>query len=357
MGLSKKISVSLVTLTIATSSFVIISFHKTPSNINILSNSIKEVLNNKKNENGKIEEKYYVDSNISDKLSNEIKNISKTTFEQYQGYIDDEIFVINIVSTSQNFEESFFNSNPDILREYNKTLENYVKQGLKYGMNGGYLYNNAVTFPVYKKGKVDYIVQLYRFPTVGDDGMGEVTTASHQSFHAIQYMLNPNLSEMHLPMWVMEGPAVLVGYVLYGRTEENVLAVIKDYHSPAENVKTKKYESISSIDGVGLSYERSMAAGSYLIGRYGMNKYIEFIKHSGSEDWRISFKKIFGVSVDTFYENVDGFVNWEMKFLGDAKGRQSGPILVGGNKDSKSLKTEPSKDDASLENDSPFPSR
>jgi hypothetical protein len=145
---------------------------------------------------------------------------------------------------------------------------------------------------------------------------------SHETFHIVQTALDSRPG--NLPCWIHEGQASFIGSAFADPTEPfaSTLSTIKAFggmHSAGSDLS--KIESPLGWNGdhgicgdVG-EYQVGRIANAYLVGKFGWEKNLEFLRAMNMQpadgiSWKSNFQKVFGQSVPDFYSEVRPFVEW-----------------------------------------------
>jgi hypothetical protein len=168
-------------------------------------------------------------------------------------------------------------------------------------------------------GKVRFPVLTYVNPrsTLDSKELG-----AHETFHIVQNALDSQPE--NLPCWIHEGQASFIGSAFADPNEPfaSTLATIKAFggmHSAGSNLS--KIESPmgwngghGNCGGVG-EYQVGRIANAYLVGKYGWEKNLEFLRTMNMQpadgiSWKSNFQRVFGQSVPDFYSECQPFVEW-----------------------------------------------
>jgi hypothetical protein len=148
---------------------------------------------------------------------------------------------------------------------------------------------------------------------------------AHEVFHVVQNALNK--TPWNLPCWIHEGQASFVGSAFANPEEkfESTIRMIRAFgRMKTIGSNLSKMEAPQGWKGghgncmdIG-EYQAGRIANVYLVGKYGWQKSIDYLKAmdgqpSDGESWKTKFEYIFGKPVGEFYAEAEVFIKWFFK--------------------------------------------
>ena len=235
---------------------------------------------------------------------------SSLTFEleQFQKY---PLMQQNYLAESQN------NS---ILLQWRKDQYAQIDSGMKDFAAGG-------TMPLYNGvfEPAGYYMYFRAHPDNQDPTM--ILMGAHETSHLTQWQMNWDYPPT-LPAWWLEGQAQMMGdnvaaqantfdqFVSYQRSQTTP-NYGGGFFSGTTNLRDLEGDPVTrtqfncALCGTRLIYSRGAVAIQYLAGMYGNDKVISFVTSlSRNNLWWQAFEKTFGISVETFYADVDKYMQW-----------------------------------------------
>jgi hypothetical protein len=262
---------------------------------------------------------YQVDPSFSNEWKSAIIEGQSDIMARFGHFIGQNTKIFVIMSNSKEYALESFNS----LAQQGHISQNFVMgqipqlnrnfpNVIPVGRPGwGYLtIENNVNVMLYA-GYENFIVKSY------DKEIG-----AHELFHVIQNQINSDVAG-RLPCWVVEGQASFFGAVFSVRspTVELVKNTINSKGmgtyaaTNLRNIEGSVNRTYGQFCGDKGEYQQGSVAVGYLISKYGIDKQIEFLKESSAatrqtDQWVVIFNKVFGVSVDSFYSDVEKYLKW-----------------------------------------------
>ncbi len=265
--------------------------------------------------------KYFVDEGFSKKYEEYIVSGHSRIENSFGGYITKDIKVSVIMSYDKNFimdqfykmaqrgevSQAFANSQL-------QTIPHFFPSVVVPQFSGGWATWENDTYVITYIGNPDLIIREHH-----------AITGMHELWHVVQRNLNPNLIYT-LPCWIIEGQPNMIGASLYSLDTDingSVRMMYSMGRGTTAGLNLKNIESgqqgsrvqggsACSLKG---EYEQGAVANAYLVNKFGFDSVIQFVKESGDGSkntggWVEVFSRIFGMSVDDFYKEVESYLKW-----------------------------------------------
>ena len=178
-----------------------------------------------------------------------------------------------------------------------------------------------------------------RFNIISDN-----QTAIHEFFHLIQQDENGAINQ---PCWLLEGSPTYFGIALgiekydsSGKSTKEFWKILSYQYDPPESLsldpKLKLFYQLNKEGGVIEAFkkmefkvnsvnDRCTSFGAYslggiateiLIATKDFEVYMEFVQASQqNSDWKVNFKKYFGITPDEFYEKISSYVKSKIDYV------------------------------------------
>ena len=210
-------------------------------------------------------------------------------------------------------------SNP-ILSQWRKDHYAQIDSGIKNFASGG-------TMPLYN-GVLEpagYYMYFRAHPDNQDPTM--ILMGAHETSHLVHWQMNWDYPPT-LPAWWLEGQAQMMGESVASRAEtfSQFVNYLKSQTTPnygggffsgSTNLREMEGDSVTrtqfncALCGTRLIYSRGGVAIHYLVGQYGFEKVTTFVASLNRNNlWWQAFEKTFGVTVDSFYADIDKYLQW-----------------------------------------------
>ena len=210
-------------------------------------------------------------------------------------------------------------SNP-ILLQWRKDHYTQIDSGVKDFASGG-------TMPLYN-GVLEpagYYMYFRAHPENQDPTM--ILMGAHETSHLMHWQMNWDYPST-LPAWWLEGQAQMMGESVASRAEtfSQFVSYLKSQTSPnygggffsgSTNLREMEGDSVTrtqfncALCGTRLIYSRGGVGIHYLVGQYGLEKVTTFVASLNRNNlWWQAFEKTFGISVESFYADIDKYMQW-----------------------------------------------
>ena len=300
-------------------------------NLSILENSWSQISGVKPSSN-KSQITYFIDPKFPKASLEAIKTGVDLTFSKF-GYlfkVQRPIYVI--LSTSLAFELDSYRQNEllqmNYLAEdknesrYKWRIEHYqlIDSGLKDFVSGG-----AFNLNDPRVGLAGFFMYFRMHPDKQDPT--SILLGAHESSHLLQWQMNSDFPHL-VPAWWIEGQVQMIGEVVASQAEsfEQFESYLKSHKQPtygggffsgSTNLAEMEGDPVTrsqfdcKLCSTRLIYSRGKVGMHYLTYKFGFEKVVAFMGTlNRSNRWWQSFEKTFGMSVETFYKEVDQYARW-----------------------------------------------
>jgi hypothetical protein len=258
---------------------------------------------------------FIVDPNFPAAVAQGIEKAANVVISKFGYLIPKDVPIVEVLSTSSSFESEAFSSNPLLSPSLNQS--NGVLSSRDSAYQNTRRNISALAFPIRENpglalGVVYRNVAIQKLPTFDFYAVG-----AHETMHVVQFGSTRGAAS-NLPMWFKEGQATQIGDLNTFPNESIslVIAVTRAFPFPEGSNDLAPLEEVSGMDCCGLAYSRGLAATSYLTGKFGWAKVLQFTQSSSTQpDWQSAFREIFGESVTQFYGEVQPFIDWMGKVI------------------------------------------
>ncbi|HPI18803.1 MAG TPA: hypothetical protein PKY56_00395 [Candidatus Kapabacteria bacterium] len=139
---------------------------------------------------------------------------------------------------------------------------------------------------------------------------------THELSHTLIYQHCGLFSSIKYPEWFLEGLAVYsanqMGTSFYPSKELTYSLIRQGNFMPPEYFKTKNEEKIklNMKNEIAFIYSELACIVDYMVIRFGKEKMLIFMKTLiDNSDYKMNFKKIYGIDFDAFIKDFDDFIN------------------------------------------------
>jgi hypothetical protein len=258
---------------------------------------------------------FIVDPDFPTTVAQGIEKAANVDISKFGNLIPKDVPVVEVLSTSSSFESQAFLSNPLLSPAL------YQGNGVLNSRDSAYQSTrrsiSALAFPITESSGLAIGV-VYRDPMIQRPTTLDLyAVGAHETMHAVQFASTRG-GASYLPMWFKEGQATQIGDLNTFPNESIslVVAVTKAFPYPEGSNDLAPLEDSSGMDCCGLAYSRGLAATTYLTGKFGWEKVLQFTESSNTySDWKSAFQEIFGESSTQFYDEVQPFIEWMGKAI------------------------------------------
>ena len=265
--------------------------------------------------------KYFVDEGFSKKYEQYLVSGHSRIENSFGGYITKDIKVSVIMSYNKNFVMDQFYKMAE-RGEVSQAFANSQLQVIPH------FFPNIVT-PQFSGGWATWENDTYVITYVGNPDLvireHHAIAGMHELWHVVQRNLNPNLIYT-LPCWIIEGQPNMIGASLYSLDTDldgSVRMMYSMGRGTSAGINLRNIESGqqgSRVQGgspcsLKGEYEQGAVANAYMVNKFGFDSVIKFVRESGDVSkntggWVDVFSRIFGMSVDDFYNEVETYLKW-----------------------------------------------
>jgi hypothetical protein len=256
---------------------------------------------------------FYVDPKLDPAIASAIRKGAERTLKVFTPYFQYHFPIYEILSTTADFENQSINNDPvlNLLKNQSNFILSTQKESfLRAASTGNQMATGSV---IYENGKIVADAIVFRIPKSARENLTLDAAGSHETMHAVQYLTMTNF--FLSPMWFNEGQATQIGDIFAMDNEKmtDVAKVMRLFSYPTGSNDLSKFENDDEWNCCDqLAYSRSMAATTYLTGKYGWPKVLKFMVGIGEngQSWQQSFQSAFGESYLDFYSEVKSYLDW-----------------------------------------------
>jgi hypothetical protein len=147
----------------------------------------------------------------------------------------------------------------------------------------------------------------------------------HETYHQLQFDMTPNQTSV-LPCWFVEGQpnfiALAMGFEAFGVEKTYIMLRQMWSNSKSSEVSLLNLEGntnrvYGSYCGNIGEYEQGAIGNAFLIHKYGIDKVFQLYSAANNarpytDDWVRQFETIFGLQVESFYNEAEQYIKWFM---------------------------------------------